>query len=64
LKPKEYKSIAEQEEKPVDENGDDKTTDDNVVLSVVQVFDSKTDEEKNEMIIKEQIGGEKWDERM
>ena len=47
----------------VDENGDEKTTDEGV-LSAIQIFDSKTVEEKNEMIVKEQIGDEKWDERM
>jgi hypothetical protein len=34
LKPKEYKSIAEQEEKPIDENGDVKTTDENVLSAI------------------------------
>jgi hypothetical protein len=36
----------------VDENGDEKTTDEGV-LSAIQIFDSKTVEEKNEMIVKE-----------
>lgn len=34
LKPKEYKSTAEQEEKIVDENGDVKTTDENVLSAI------------------------------
>jgi hypothetical protein len=34
LKPKEYKSTAEQEEKVVDENGDIKTTDENIMSAI------------------------------
>ena len=35
-----------------------------LVIGLDDLFDRKTNDQKNEMLIKEQIGEDKWDERM
>ena len=71
LKPKEYKAIdavppdKQDEETPGDGSnevdGDTKT---GSIVEGLEWFDRNTIDQKNEMLIKEQIGEDKWDERM